>query len=90
MVKTDTDRIARAAVQMLAGMGHNGPPKPRSKLFGLKAAWVKYANKSELKRLAKLHVRMELKEQALADLREERTRIMNCCIKRMRREAGKN
>jgi hypothetical protein len=81
-------RVAEETVQKPTGMGHNRPPKP--KLFGLKAAWLKYASGRELKRLAKLHVRIERREQALVDLRAERSKIMNRCIRRMRRKAGKN
>jgi hypothetical protein len=80
--------VVDLTVQKPIGMGHNCPPRP--KLFGLKAAWLKFADGRELKRLAKLHVRIERREQALADLRAERTKIMNRCIRRMRRKAGKN
>ena len=43
-----------------------------------------------LRRLAKLHVRIELKKANLADLVHERQSIMNRCIRRIRRAAGKN
>ncbi|KUP90938.1 hypothetical protein [Tritonibacter horizontis] len=58
--------------------------------FGLRALWLHFANHLELKRLAKLHVRIELKKANLADLIAERQAIMNRCIRRMRRAKGKN
>jgi hypothetical protein len=44
----------------------------------------------EVERLARLNLRIERKEQTLAELRKERTTIMNRCIRRMRRAAGKD
>jgi hypothetical protein len=44
----------------------------------------------ELRRLAKLHVRIERKRAAMKELVGERQRIMNRCIRRMRRSEGKN
>jgi len=89
--------VADPTVQKSPMIGHNRPPKdvkkkgPQAgKLFGLKAAWLRFAKERELARLAKLHVRIELKERALKDLRAERTMIMNRCIRRMRRAAGKD
>jgi hypothetical protein len=41
------------------GMGHNGPPKPEP--FGLRAAWLRFADQVELRRLAKLRLRIERK-----------------------------
>jgi hypothetical protein len=87
MNRYDQACVADVAVLKPIGMGHNYPSRP--KLFGLKAAWLRFADGQELKRLAKLHVRIERREQALADLRAERTKIMNRCIRRMRRKAGK-
>jgi hypothetical protein len=88
-LKTDLQQfcVADATAQKRIGMGHNRPPK--SAPFGLTAAWLRFANGLEVKRLAKLHVRIKRKEQALADLRKQRTKIMNRCIRRMRRSAGK-
>ncbi len=80
-------RVVAATVQQSPMIGHNRPPE--LKLFGLFAAWLRYAETKELKRLAKLHVRIERREKALADLRKERTMIMNRCIRRMRRASGK-
>lgn len=58
--------------------------------FGLKALWIHYAKELELRRLAKLHLRIHRKELALQELTGERQRIMNRCIKRMRRASGKS
>ena len=58
--------------------------------FGLRAAWLHFANEIELRRLAKLHVRIERKRRALADLVGERQTIMNRCVRRLRRSQGKN
>jgi len=44
----------------------------------------------ELRRLAKLHVRIEMKKRALQAATHERQRIMNRCIRRMRRARGLN
>jgi hypothetical protein len=79
--------VADATAQRRIGKGHNGPPK--KKVFGLTAAWLRFARNAELKRLAKLHVRIERREQAIKDLRKERTTIMNRCIRRMQRDTGK-
>lgn len=64
--------------------------KRRNQPFGLKAMWLHFAQEAELRRLAKLHVRIELKKANLSDLISERQTIMNRCIRRMRRSAGKN
>jgi hypothetical protein len=68
------------------------PPqsKRRNQPFGLKAMWLHFAHDAELRRLAKLHVRIELKKANLSDLISERQTIMNRCIRRMRRSEGKN
>lgn len=59
--------------------------KPRKKLFGIGAAWLRFATEIELRRLAKLHVRIERKKRALADIRAERDVIARRCEKRMQR-----
>lgn len=68
-------------------------PKPerttKAQPFGIRAMWLHFAQETELRRLAKLHVRIELKKANLADLVRERQSIMNRCIRRMRRAAGK-
>jgi hypothetical protein len=68
-------------------MGHNGGPD--APIFGLRAAWLRFATELELRRLARLHLRIERKQRALQDLRGERKLIMNRCIRRMRRSNGK-
>lgn len=82
-------RAAAPTTQMQPGIGHNNPPPEVSEPFGLRAAWLRFAKEIELRRLATLEVRIARKEQSLAYLRKERTTIMNRCIRRMRREAGK-
>lgn len=59
-------------------------------VFGLRAAWLHFAEKRELQRLSKLHGRIERRQKSLDELVSERRRIMNRCIRRMRRESGKN
>jgi hypothetical protein len=86
------EAIQRADEQRVKGIsdaiGHNGGP-PLESPFGLKAAWVKMANEYELRRLAKLHLRIERKKAALKELTDERRSIMMRCIRRMRRRDGK-
>lgn len=84
----DVERVAEATAQEAPGIGHNGGPA--SLPFGLHAAWLRFADAMELRRLAKLHVRIERRKRGIADLVEERQRIMNRCIRRMRRSQGKN
>lgn len=64
--------------------------KPRRKLFGIGAAWLRFATDIELRRLAKLHVRIERKKRALADIRTERDVIARRCEKRMQRAGRVN
>lgn len=85
---TDSRCAAAPTTQKPAGPGHNGGPKLQ--LFGLGAAWLRWANEMELRRLAKLHVRIEMKKRALQAATHERQRIMNRCIRRMRRARGLN
>ncbi|MEM6727837.1 MAG: hypothetical protein AAF618_04995 [Pseudomonadota bacterium] len=75
------------AAQAPAAMGHNGGPTVE--LFGLRAAWLRFANEIELRRLAKLHMRIERRKRGIADMAAERRLIMNRCIRRMRRAEGK-
>ena len=56
----------------------------------MRAAWLHFANELELRRLAKLHMRIERRKRGLDDLVAERQRTMNRCIRRMRRKSGKN
>ncbi len=66
---------------------HTGEP---SEPFGLRAAWLHFANMRELRRLAQLHGRINRRKQSLDELVTECQRIMNRCIRRMRRQQGKN
>lgn len=58
--------------------------------FGLRANWLRAATEDELRRLAKLHLRIERRKAGLAIEVAERQLIMNRCIRRMRRAAGKD
>ena len=75
-------------VQKPAAIRHNGGPS--EPLFGLHAAWLRFAKEIELRRLAILHLRIERKKAALKELVGERQLIMNRCIRRMRRANGKD
>lgn len=87
MAKHDRDCTAAPTAQADVGIGHNGGPS--EPLFGLHAAWLRFANELELRRLAKLHLRIERKKTSMRVLVGERQRIMNRCIRRMRRDQGK-
>ena len=67
-----------------------GDDMPTTEPFGLRAAWLHFANQLEIRRLAKLHMRIERKKAALAALVGERQTIMRRCIRRMRRAGGKH
>ena len=82
------DCVAGAVTQPTPGIGHNGGPS--AQLFGIGAAWLRFANMVELKRLSILHVRIERRRRAISELVDERQKIMNRCIRRMRRSQGKN
>ena len=84
----DETRTAAPATQSRAGVGHNGGPALEP--FGLRAAWLRFATHLELRRLAKLHLRIERRKRGLDGLVAERKLIMNRCIRRMRRANGKN
>ncbi|MEP1330580.1 hypothetical protein [Pseudophaeobacter sp.] len=86
-VREEAER--REAVRLASMIGDNGGP-PLAEPFGIKAAWLYFANAVELARLSVLHVRIERKKASLAGLVGERQSIMNRCIRRMRRAAGKN
>lgn len=58
--------------------------------FRTTAAWFKFATAAELKLLDIFQGRIERAEGRLRDLRAKRTRIMNRCIKEMRRREGKS
>ncbi|MDO6587355.1 hypothetical protein Q4543_17725 [Salipiger sp. 1_MG-2023] len=61
--------------------------KPRD-LFGLRAKWLRFADERQLRRLAKLHVRIERRKVLIAEDHAERLRIQDCCVKRMERAGG--
>ena len=91
MEHSHTAGAAAPATQVLAGIGHNcAQHSEKVEPFGLRAAWIHFANELELRRLAKLHLRIERRKRGLDDLVTERQRIMNRCIRRMRRHHGKN
>jgi hypothetical protein len=50
------DGAAAATTQSRPGTGHNGGP-----VFGLRAAWLRFARAIKLRRLAKVQVRVERK-----------------------------
>ncbi len=77
-----------SAAEPIAQIGHNGGPKIAP--FGLRAAWLRFTEEVELRRLATLHCRIERRKRALEGLIAERQLIMNRCIRRMRRAEGKN
>ncbi|KIC12878.1 hypothetical protein RA19_00280 [Leisingera sp. ANG-M1] len=79
----------REAERLAAMIGDNGGP-PLVEPFGISAPWFQFANAEEVERLAKLHVRIERRQLILSDDIGERTKIMNRCIRRMRRAAGKS
>lgn len=98
-------RVRRPATGLHAGIGHNGGPDMEAeRLFELigprtsetavpfecGAPWTRHATPAELKRLAKLQMRIWLREMGLKDDRAERRRIMKRCIQRMSRANGKN
>lgn len=90
-MKPTSTCAAAPTTHVLAGIGHNSAqPVVKSEPFGLRAAWLRFANEMELRRLAKLHMRIERRKQGLDDLVAERQLIMNRCIRRMRRNNGKN
>lgn len=82
---------ATPTTHAVSGIGHNSDqPSEKIEPFGIRAAWLHFANELELRRLAKLHGRIKRRKQSLDDLIAERQLIMNRCIRRMRRQSGKN
>lgn len=91
MTEQSGPRVAASTTQGPHGIGHNsGQATEYGEPFGLRAAWLHFANELELRRLAKLHMRIERRKRGLDDLITERQKIMNRCIRRMRRTKGKN
>lgn len=88
-----------------AQIGHNGGPDmeaerlfaiigPRTDTlvepFQLGAPWTGHATDEELKRLGVLQRRIEMRKRIIKEATTERQKIMNRCIRRMRREQGKS
>ena len=103
--RRNKNRTAPSAVQDAPGIGHNRPPDDEAerwlKLIGPRepearqpfqcgAPWTGHATEEELRRLARLQVRIEIRQRAVAEMIAERRRIMNRCIRRMRRSDGKD
>lgn len=83
--EADTDAVALRLFDLL------GPRRIETVVpFECGAPWTGHAADAELRRLAKLQRRIELREHALHELKTERRKIMSRCIRRMRRESGKN
>lgn len=77
---------------MLAELIHQalGPKRPTPvEPFQCGAPWTNHADEDELVRLSVLQGRITRREDALKALKKERQAIMNRCIRRMRRSAGK-
>lgn len=89
-MQTATDTAARVAgTDTRNGSKKARKPLAKVELFGLRALWLHFADEIDLRRLAKLHVRIRVKERALHDLKEERRQIMRKCTRRMQRAQGK-
>ena len=88
MTHSHDDEGAVGGATQVPAMGHNGGPVMEP--FGLRTAWLRLATDLELRRLAKLHLRIVRRQQSLDEMIAERRLIMNRCIRRMRRAAGKN
>ena len=82
---------SEAQIRVLAaGIQDLPTPAELEEPFGLGAPWTHHANQKELEALAKLHNRIIRKQKALTLMIENRAAIRRRCIKRMRREAGRN
>lgn len=79
----------REAERLAALIGNNGGP-PLVEPFGIDAPWFQFADAEQVERLAKLHVRIERRRLILSEDVSERKKIRDCCIRRMRRAAGKD
>lgn len=101
-MKSGAEQAKRAA-SSTAQIGHNGGPNmiaqrlyeiigPRlpsiPQVFDCGAPWTAHATDAELRRLGKVQGRIVRRQQAIRELRAERTRIMMRCIRRMRRKKG--
>ena len=94
----------RSSVNATAQIGHNGGPdmeaerlyqligpKPSEPVYAFDcgAPWTAYATEKELKELGRVHGWIIRAEARIKMLRTRRTRIMMRCIRRMRRDLGK-
>ena len=84
MRRNKSSRVADSTVRV----GHNGGPPLIP--FGIGSNWLRMATDAELRDLAKMHLRIERRKAGLARLIAARQLIMTRCIRRMRREAGKD
>ncbi|MCG7574872.1 hypothetical protein MHM39_14970 [Phaeobacter sp. CNT1-3] len=89
LAKAQVAEEDRKVAEMAAMIGDNGGP-PLEQPFGIDAPWLRYADEADLARLAKLQPRISRRKAILAETIAERTKIMNRCIRRMRRAGGKN
>ena len=80
--------VADTDTQETPKIGHISaqPTEP----FGLRTPWLHFTKAIELRRLAKLQARINRLEARRAEIVSERQLIMNRCIRRMRRQDGKN
>ena len=88
-VKAAQEAEDQKIAAIAAHIGHNGGPA-LSQPFGIGAPWLGHATEDELARLALLHTRIERRKLILSETIGERSLIMNRCIRRMRRAAGKD
>lgn len=86
MARSKCAAVPTTQTRNLTGQEQDQTPTP----FGLSAAWLHFANELELRRLAKLQARINRRQRAVNELVSERQKIMNRCIRRMRRASGKN
>lgn len=105
MAKHDRDCTAAPTTQADVGIGHNGGPEltieqmfalvgPRKftviEPFQCGAPWTGYATDDELRQLAVDQGRIERAERRVKEMKARRNKTMNRCIRRMRREQGKD
>lgn len=89
LAKAQVAEEDQKVAEMAAKIGDNGGP-PLDQPFGIDAPWLRHADEAELARLAKIQLRIWRRKETLAEITAERTKIMNRCIRRMRRASGKN
>lgn len=70
-------------------VAHLGPQEVEPPVtFQCGAPWTAFADDRQLLRLSTLEGRAQRKKAALKEITKERTQIMMCCIRRMRRAKG--